>query len=287
MSETDGKRDAAPILVVDDEATIVEALQAVLTDEGFEVDVAEDGEGAWELLDETAYGLVVLDLNLPDMGGLELFDRIREEELGCEVIIITGEGSVDSAVQAMRNGAYDYLTKPLETDRLKALVPKALEKYDVREQKAALERKVANLTRYGELTGQSDEMKEIYKTIEAVAPTDASILIYGESGTGKELVARALHDKSHRSDGPFIAVNCAAFPKDILENARWSRTPRSSSSGRSRPSGSAAWGARTRSRSTSACSRRPTATSTRRSGRGTSGRTSTTVSRSWRSTCRR
>ncbi len=219
MTESEnGKRDAAPILVVDDEETIVEALQAVLSEEGFEVDVAEDGESAWEQLEEEAYGLVILDLKLPEMGGLELFEKIREEELGCEVIIITGQGSVDSAVQAMRNGAYDYLTKPLETDRLKALVPKALEKYDVREQKAALERKVANLTRYGELTGQSDEMKEIYKTIEAVAPTDASVLVYGESGTGKELVARALHDKSHRSDGPFVAVNCAAFPKDILEN---------------------------------------------------------------------
>jgi DNA-binding NtrC family response regulator len=219
MSEKDNdRRDAAPILVVDDETTIVEALQAVLTDEGFAVDVAEDGETAWELLQETAYGLVVLDLKLPEMDGLELFGKIRDEELGCEVIIITGEGTVDSAVQAMRSGAYDYLTKPLETDRLKALVPKALEKYDVREQKAALERKVANLTRYGELVGQSDEMKEIYKTIEAVAPTDASILVYGQSGTGKELVARALHEKSHRSDGPFVAVNCAAFPKDILEN---------------------------------------------------------------------
>ena len=219
MSEKETqKQDAAPILVVDDETTIVEALQAVLSDEGFDVDVAEDGETAWERLQETAYGLVVLDLKLPEMDGLELFEKIRDEELGCEVIIITGEGTVDSAVQAMRNGAYDYLTKPLETDRLKALVPKALEKYDVREQKAALERKVANLTRYGELVGQSDEMKEIYKTIEAVAPTDASILVYGESGTGKELVARALHEKSNRSDGPFVAVNCAAFPKDILEN---------------------------------------------------------------------
>jgi DNA-binding NtrC family response regulator len=222
MSETNESdsdpRDAAPILVVDDEATIVEALQAVLTGEGFEVDVAEDGEEAWERLQERPYGLAILDLKLPGMDGLELFERIRDEEMGCEVIIITGEGSVASAVEVMRNGAYDYLTKPLESDRLRALVPKALEKYDVREQKAALERKVANLQRYGDLIGQSDQMKDIYKTIEAVAPTDASVLVYGESGTGKELVARALHDKSERSDGPFVAVNCAAFPKDILEN---------------------------------------------------------------------
>ncbi len=208
----------APVLVVDDEETIVEALAAVLSSEGYEVDTAPSGEAAWERLGERTYGLVIVDLMLPDMDGLELVRRIRDEQLGSEVIIITGEASVDSAVEAMRRGAYDYLTKPLETDRLKALVPKALEKYDFREQKAALERKVANLTRYAELIGQSEEMKEVYKTIEAVAPTDASVLIYGESGTGKELVARALHTKSARAEGPFVAVNCAAFPKDILEN---------------------------------------------------------------------
>jgi DNA-binding NtrC family response regulator len=219
MSENENEiPDNAPILVVDDEEAIVEALQAVLSGEGFEVDIAGDGESAWEHLQEDTYGLVILDLKLPDVDGLELFERMRDQDMGSEVIIITGKGSVDSAVEAMRNGAYDYLTKPLESDRLRALVPKALEKYDVKEQKEALERKVANLTRYGDLIGQSDQMKEIYKTIEAVAPTDASVLVYGESGTGKELVARALHDKSERSDGPFVAVNCAAFPKDILEN---------------------------------------------------------------------
>ncbi|MDP2479937.1 MAG: sigma-54 dependent transcriptional regulator, partial [Candidatus Palauibacterales bacterium] len=208
----------APVLVIDDEKSIVEALQAVLSAEGYQVETAHDGEEAWAKLEERPYGLVIVDLKLPDVDGLEVVRRIREGGLGSEIIIITGEASVDSAVEAMRRGAYDYLTKPLETDRLKALVPKALEKYDVREQKAALERKVANLTRYAELIGQSEEMKEVYKTIEAVAPTDASVLVYGESGTGKELVARALHTKSARVDGPFVAVNCAAFPKDILEN---------------------------------------------------------------------
>ncbi|HKK07396.1 MAG TPA: response regulator, partial [Gemmatimonadota bacterium] len=213
-----GPVSTAPVLVVDDEKAIVEALEAVLAADGYDVETARDGEGAWEKLQERPFGLVIVDLKLPDADGLEIVGRIRDEGLGSEVIIITGEASVDSAVEAMRIGAYDYLTKPLETDRLKALVPKALEKYDVREQKAALERKVADLTRYAELIGQSEGMKEVYKTIEAVAPTDASVLVYGESGTGKELVAHALHDKSGRSGGPFVAVNCAAFPKDILEN---------------------------------------------------------------------
>ena len=218
---TDGREkldDPAPILVVDDEKHVAEGLEAVLTGEGYEVDVARDGEEAWERLQEKSYGLALIDLKLPELGGLELFERMREGELGCEVIIITGEGSVDSAVEVMRNGAYDYLTKPLEMERLKALVPKALDKYEMREQAAALEQKVANLQKYGELTGESDEMKQVYKVIEAVAPTDASVLVYGESGTGKELVARELHERSNRSDGPFLAVNCAAFPKDILEN---------------------------------------------------------------------
>ena len=213
-----GPVSSAPVLVIDDEKAIVEALSAVLGAEGYEVETAHDGEEGWGKLEERPYGLVIVDLKLPDVDGLEVVRRIRDGGLGSEIIIITGEASVDSAVEAMRRGAYDYLTKPLETDRLKALVPKALEKYDVREQKAALERKVANLTRYAELIGQSEKMKEVYKTIEAVAPTDASVLIYGESGTGKELVTRALHTKSARSKGPFVAVNCAAFPKDILEN---------------------------------------------------------------------
>lgn len=213
-----GSVSTAPVLVIDDEKAIVEALQAVLSAEGYQVETAHDGEEAWAKLEQRPYGLVIVDLKLPNVDGLEVVRRIREGGLGSEIIIITGEASVDSAVEAMRRGAYDYLTKPLETDRLKALVPKALEKYDVREQKAALERKVANLTRYAELIGQSEEMKEVYKTIEAVAPTDASVLVYGESGTGKELVARALHTKSARAEGRFVAVNCAAFPKDILEN---------------------------------------------------------------------
>ncbi len=216
MSEN--SKNAAPILVVDDEKQIVEGLEAVLSAEGYDVATARDGEKAWSVLQDRKYGLVLVDLNLPKMDGLELVRRLRRENYGSEVIIITGEGSVSSAVEAMREGAYDYLLKPLEMDRLKAVVPKALEKYDVREQMATLERKVANLTQFGELLGQSDQMKDVYKVIEAVAPTGASVLVYGESGTGKELVARALHERSARSRGPFVAVNCAAFPKDILEN---------------------------------------------------------------------
>src|SRR5690606_20060735 len=127
-------------------------------------------------------------------------------------------GSVDTAKEAMRQGAYDYLEKPLKIDRLRELIPKAVDKYDVKEANRQLQERLRNLTRFGDLIGQSEEMHSIYSMIEAAAPSTASILIVGESGTGKELVARAVHDKSSRKKGPFIAINCAAFPREILEN---------------------------------------------------------------------
>ena len=206
------------ILVADDERHIAEGLQMLLADEGFEVDTATDGKVAWDLVQKSDYGVVLADLRMPEVDGLELFSRMRDAGIASEMIIITGEGSVESAKEAMRQGAYDYLEKPLKIDRLKELIPKALEKFQVKQANRQLEERLASLSRFGDLIGQSDEMRSIYGTIEAAAPTAASILIVGESGTGKELVARAIHEKSNRAKGPFIAINCAAFPREILEN---------------------------------------------------------------------
>ncbi len=206
------------ILVADDEQHIVEGLQMLLKEEGHEVDVATDGAAAWDMVQGGDYGLLLADLRMPEMDGLELFAKMREAGIPSEVIIISGKASVDSAVEAMREGAYDYLEKPLNTSRLLALIPKALETYKVKQKNRALEERVANLTKFGDLTGQSEEMRSIYKMIESAAPTSASIFVIGESGTGKELVARAIHDRSNRKKGPFIAINCAAFPREILEN---------------------------------------------------------------------
>jgi DNA-binding NtrC family response regulator len=208
----------AKILIADDERHIAEGLQMLLEEEGYEAETAVDGQKAWDKVQSGDFGLVLTDFKMPKLDGLELFARMREQGIDSEVIIITGKGTVNSAVEAMRHGAYDYLTKPLDLDRLKALIPKALEKYQVRTANKQLQERLESLTRFGDMLGQSEEMREIYNIIEAVAPSTASVLIIGESGTGKELVARALHNKSNRKKGPFVALNCGAFPREILEN---------------------------------------------------------------------
>jgi DNA-binding NtrC family response regulator len=211
----------AKILIADDERAITDGLSAILTDEGYTVEVAVDGQKALDRLQGDAYGVVLADLKMPKLDGIALLKELSEREIPTECIIITGQATVDSAVQAMRQGAYDYIEKPLNTEklnRLKALIPKALDKFNVKQTNRALTSQIEHLTHYGELTGQSEQMREVYQIIDAVAPSTASVLILGESGTGKELVARAIHNKSERAKGPFFALNCAALPKDILEN---------------------------------------------------------------------
>jgi DNA-binding NtrC family response regulator len=209
---------ASKLLIADDERHIAEGLQLLLQEDGYEAETATDGEEAWKKVEDGEFGLVLADLKMPGMDGLELFARMRENGIDSEIIFITGKGTVDDAVEAMRQGAYDYLTKPLDLDRLKALIPRALEKYEVRTANRHLQKRLESLTRFGEMIGQSEEMRQIYSIIEAVAPSTASVLIAGESGTGKELVARAIHLKSGSAKGPFVALNCGAFPREILEN---------------------------------------------------------------------
>ena len=209
------------ILIADDERAITDGLSAILSDEGYAVDVAVDGQKALERLSNEAYGVVLADLKMPKLDGLALLKEMQQRDIHTECIIITGQATVDSAVQAMRQGAYDYIEKPLNSEklnRLKALIPKAVDKFVMKQTNRALTSELQNLTHYGELTGQSEQMRSVYQLIEAVAASTASVIILGESGTGKELVARALHAKSDRAKGPFFALNCAALPKDILEN---------------------------------------------------------------------
>jgi DNA-binding NtrC family response regulator len=206
------------LLIADDEKNISEGLRMILEEEGYETETATDGESAWELVKSGDFGLVLADLRMPGLDGLELFARMRDANIDTEIIVITGDNTAAPAVEAMRNGAYDYLTKPLEVERLKALIPKALEKYEVKTSNKQLQKRLESLTRYGDMVGQSDELRKVWDIIEAVAPSNASVIIIGESGTGKELVARAVHNKSSRKKGPFVALNCGAFPREILEN---------------------------------------------------------------------
>jgi len=206
------------ILIADDEEPILFGLMELLKEEGYRVSSARDGQEAMEKLKQDDYDLLLADLKMPKLDGLQILDKINKQNLLTEVIIITGKGSIDTAVEAMKAGAYDYLTKPVEPDRLRTIIPKALEHHRLLVSHKELEQQIKQLTQYEDLIGQSPQMQEVYKLIEAVADSTANVIITGESGTGKELVARAIHRKSSRREKPFIAVNCSAFPENILEN---------------------------------------------------------------------
>lgn len=206
------------ILIADDEASITEGLSALLELEGYESATVNDGKDALSLLEKKSFDLVLVDLMIPGLNGLQILDALKKQEILTEVIIITGKGTISTAVEAMKNGAYDYLTKPVEPDRLRSIIPKALEHHDLVVKNKKLEQTIKSLSRYEDMVGQDEKMHKIYHLIDAVADTTANVLITGESGTGKELVARAIHKKSSRAAGPFLAVNCSAFPRDILEN---------------------------------------------------------------------
>ncbi len=206
------------ILIVDDEEPARQGLTALLARWGYDVDEAGDGQ---EALAKAAAGLpavVVSDLVMPKMDGLELLRALKTDVPFASVILLTGQGSIDTAVTAMKEGAYDYLTKPVDVARLRLLIPKAAERGEALREVALLRRKLSQVWGMGRLVGTSAGMQEVYRLIEVAAPTTAPVLISGESGTGKELVARTLHDLSPRSKGPFVAVNCAAIPETLLES---------------------------------------------------------------------
>ncbi len=209
------------ILIADDDSKARIPLTAILESEGYTVEAVDDGQKALDLLADGSFGLVLADLKMPKVNGIELLQAMRERGIGTEFVMITGEGGTDVAIQAMRDGAADYIEKPLNAERLsklKAQIPRLLEGFALQAKNRELETKLEGLTHYGALIGQSEGMRAVYDMIDRVAPSLASVLILGESGTGKELVADAIHKKSDRAKGPFYALNCAALPKEILEN---------------------------------------------------------------------
>ncbi len=206
----------AVALIIDDEEIIRQACRRILEPEGISMLEAGDATTALKLLEQHEIDLVLTDLRLPDLSGIEVLRRVKEFDPYVEVIIVTGHGSVNTAVEAMKLGAYDYIEKPFRPDELRALVMKALERRRLRKENLSLKKHLS--TQYiKNLVGGSRAMAKVYKLISIVAPTSSTVLITGESGTGKELVARAIHFNSPRKDAPFVVVDCGLIPDDLLE----------------------------------------------------------------------
>jgi DNA-binding NtrC family response regulator len=211
-------KDIDRILVADDDAVIREGLRRILTAEGYEVDTVSNGRAALELLEEKSFKLLVTDLKMPGMSGLEVLQSLHLCQPELPVILITGYAAIDNAVEAMKNGATDYLSKPFANDELISKVKNAMKSRAVLIDDICLYREMSETHGFKHLLGDSREMKRLYQRIMQVAPTDSTVMISGESGTGKELVARAIHAHSQRRAQPFVAVDCAALAESLLES---------------------------------------------------------------------
>ncbi|MBT8397617.1 MAG: sigma-54-dependent Fis family transcriptional regulator [Gemmatimonadetes bacterium] len=205
----------AEILIVDDEESIGDALKQVFEYEGHDVRVARNGPDALAMMEDSPSDVTFLDVKMPGMDGLEVLDRIRSEDPQALVIMISGHGTIDTAVDATRKGAYDFLEKPLDTDRLLVTLRNALE---VKGLSASVERLLSQVESRHEIVGSSFQIRQVLERTERVGNTEARVLITGENGTGKELVARAIHRLSTRADEPFVEVNCAAIPSELIES---------------------------------------------------------------------
>lgn len=208
----------ARILVVDDEAVIREALHDWLTDAGYEVFTAEDGPQALEIIKREGLGIMLADLVMPGMDGIELMKRAKEIVPHIAVVIITAYGSVATAIAAMKEGAFDYIEKPFCPERTELLIRNLVERQELVEENLSLREKLEDRHRFENIIAKSHKMQRIFELIETVAKSNATVLIVGESGTGKELVARAIHSQSPRREKPFVAVSCAALPESLLES---------------------------------------------------------------------
>ncbi|HTP65341.1 MAG TPA: sigma-54 dependent transcriptional regulator [Geobacteraceae bacterium] len=207
------------ILVADDEESMRWVLSKALRKKGFTVELAKDGDEALEMIQADGYDLAILDIKMPGITGLDLLDRVREMKSDLLMVIMTAEASMKNAVEAMKRGAYDYITKPFDLDVIDAIVEKVSRARDMTTQVSLLKEELKDRYQLEKnIVGNSPAMRDIYKVIGKVAPSDVTVLIQGESGTGKELIARAIHFNSRRLGKPFVALNCAAIPKELLES---------------------------------------------------------------------
>ncbi len=202
------------ILIIDDERSIRNSLKEILADEGYDVDVAENGVRGCEMVDKEKYSVIFCDIKMPEMDGMEVLDKFNEMGVDSAVVMISGHGDIETAVECIKKGAFDFIQKPLDLNRILITIKNATEKVSLVKETRILKKKV-----YGqEMIGESPALIHIKDMIDKVAPTDARVLIIGSNGTGKELVARNLHQKSSRSSMPYVEVNCAAIPSELIES---------------------------------------------------------------------
>jgi DNA-binding NtrC family response regulator len=211
------KRDAG-ILIVDDEFSVRDSLQKWFKSDGFRVETAEDAKMALNRLQEGKWDLALIDIKMPGMDGMELQRRIKAIDENVITIMITAYATVETAVQAMKEGAADYITKPFDPDELTVVINRVFKEKDLAEENIRLRKKIDSMARHDEIVGESPAMKKVFELVETVAQTDATVLIRGESGTGKELIARAIHSNSPRRYFPIIPINCGALPETLLES---------------------------------------------------------------------
>ncbi len=207
------------VLIVDDDDTLVKVFEKVAQDRGWSYRVASTGTEAIEQLGTHLFELAVVDIKLPGYSGLQVLDYIKQNGIPSEVVIITGVGTVESAVSAIKKGAYDYLTKPFDDiEKVAIVMEKAMERYRLVQKLHRLERQASDIYEYEGIIGKSRKMQDVFATLDAIAGTSSTVLVLGESGTGKELVARAIHQRSNRNNKPFVVINCAAIPEHLLES---------------------------------------------------------------------
>jgi DNA-binding NtrC family response regulator len=205
------------ILIIDDEQAIRKALREILEYESFTITEAEDGPTALKILEKETFDVIFCDIKMPRMDGMEALSKLKEKGVETPVIMITGHGNVETAVEALKKGAYDFIQKPLDLNRILVSVRNASNQQALQKETKTLRKKI-NKSAGSSIVGESNAIMEIKKMIDTVAPTEARVLITGGNGSGKELVARQLHEKSERAQGPFIEVNCAAIPTELIES---------------------------------------------------------------------
>lgn len=211
-------------LVIDDDVSTLDLMRFQLESEGFQVITAENGKKGLDFIKEKEFDIILTDLNLPDVSGIEMVKQSKEILPETEIIMVTGDGSTEKAVEATKAGAFYYVEKPVDFDELLVLIGKAIERKQQKAEIRELRGKLTSRNSYEGIIGASKAMQDIYEMIESVAESDANILILGESGTGKEVIANAIHFKSHRSKKPFVKVNCSALPKELIESELFGHT---------------------------------------------------------------